>query len=125
MEMIDNINSNNREENCRMGKGGNSALVNIENPEAKRIYSKQSFLKNRYNKMQLINLLKSTFVEAFINVRQSHRDQDVMICKTTLTMSAEGKSVQVSEKNTDLLVIVIHYWEKNMKLFFRTPFKLD
>ena len=32
--MIDNINSTNREEHCRMGKGGNSALVNIENPEA-------------------------------------------------------------------------------------------
>ena len=94
--MIDNINSTNREEHCRMGKGGNSALVNIENPEAKRTYNKQSFLKNRHNKMQLVNLLKSAFVEAVINVRQSHRDPDVMICKTTLRMSAEGKSVQVS-----------------------------
>ena len=46
--------------------------------------------------MQLVNLLKSAFVEAVINFRQSHRDPDVMICKTTLTMSAEGKSVQVS-----------------------------
>ena len=48
-----------------------------------------------------------------------------MICKAALKMSAEGKSVQVYGKDTDTLVMHIHHWEKNMKLFFHTAFKLD
>ena len=46
-----------------------------------------------------------------------------MICKSALIISAEGKSVQVSGKDTNLFVMVVHHWEKNMKLLFHTPFK--
>ena len=88
----DDINSSKGEEHCRRGKEGSSALVNSKNPEAKPTCSKQSFLKIRHNKMQLISLLKPAYVKAGINVRQNHRDKGAMISKTTLTMSAEGKS---------------------------------
>lgn len=37
--------------------------------------------------MQLKNLLKPAFVKAGIELKQSHGDVDVMICKTTFTMS--------------------------------------
>lgn len=83
----DDINSTKGEDHYRRRKGGNSALVNIKNPEAKPTYSKQSFLKNRHNKMQLKNLLKPAFVKVGIKLKQSHGDVNVMICKTTFTMS--------------------------------------
>ena len=83
----DDINSTKGEDHYRRGKGGCSASVNIKNPEAKPTYSKQSFLKNRHNKMQLKNLLKPAFLKAGIKLKQSHGDVNVMICKTTFTMS--------------------------------------
>ena len=75
--------------------------------------------------MQLISLLKSRFLKANITVKQSHRDADIMICKTALELAEEGKAVQVSGTDTDLLVILMHHWKENMKLFFHTIFKID
>ena len=66
----DDINSTKGEDHYRRGKGGCSASVNIKNPEAKPTYSKQSFLKNRHNKMQLKNLLKPAFVKAGITLNK-------------------------------------------------------
>ena len=37
--------------------------------------------------MQLKNLLKPAFLKAGIKLKQSHGDVNVMICKTTFTMS--------------------------------------
>ena len=119
------VNSTKGEEHFRKGKGGSSASVNIKNVNSKPTCSKRLFLKNRHNKMQLINLLKSAFVKDGIIVKQSHGDADVMICETALTLAAEGRIVVVSGKDTDLLVILIHHWKDNMKLFFRTPYKVD
>ena len=75
--------------------------------------------------MHLISILKSTFLKAGITVKQSHGDADVMICKIALELAEEGKAVQVSGKDTDLLVILMHHWKENMKLFFHTTFKTD
>ena len=70
-------------------------------------------------------LLKSIFMKAGITLKQSHRDTKVMICKTDLELAEEGKAVQVSGTDTDLLVILMHHWKENMKLFFHTIFKTD
>ena len=118
-------NSTKGEEHSRRGKGSSSASVNIRNVKAKLTCSKILFLKNRHNKMLLISLLKSTFLKAGITIKQSHGDANVMICKTALELAEEGKAVQVSGTDTDLLVILMHHWKENMKLFFRTTFKTD
>ena len=75
--------------------------------------------------MQLISLLKSTFLKADITIKQSHGDANVMICKIALELAEEEKAVQVSGTDTDLLVIPMYHWKENMKLFFRTIFKTD
>ena len=113
------------EEHSRRGKGSISASVNIKNVKAKPTCTKISFLKNRNNKMQLSDILKSEFLKAGFIVKQSHGDADVMICKHALQFAEEGKSVQVSGKDTDLLVMLVHHWKENMKLFFRTTFKQE
>ena len=73
--------------------------------------------------MQLISLLKSTILKAGITVKQSHGDANVMICKIALKLAEEGKAVQVSGTDTDLLVILMHHWKKNMELFFAQHLK--
>ena len=75
--------------------------------------------------MQLISLLKSTILKAGITVKQSHGDANVMICKIALKLAEEGKAVQVSGTDTDLLVILMHHWKKNTELFFCTTFKTN
>ena len=84
---------------------------------------KQEFLRNRDDKMQLIKLLMTTFTKVGINVLQSSGDADVMICKKALQLAEQGKSVEVSGKDTDLLVILVHHWKQEMRLFFRTTRK--
>ena len=55
--------------------------------------------------MLLIELLKSTCLIAGFIVKQSRGDAVFMICKYPLQFAEEGKSVEVSGKNTDLLVM--------------------
>ena len=93
-----NPNSSKAEEHSRRGKGSSSTSVNIKNVKAKPTYSKILFLKKRHNKMQLISLLKSTFLKAGITVKQNHGDADVMICKTALELTEEGKQFRFLEK---------------------------
>ena len=102
-------NSTKGEEHSRRGKGSSSASFNIKNAKAKPTCSKTLCLRNRHNKMQLISLLKSTFLKANITVKQSHRSADVMVCKTASELVEEGKAIQVSGKDTDLLVILMHH----------------
>ena len=64
--------------------------------------------------MQLISLLKSLFLKTDITVKQSHRNASVMICKTILELVEQGKSVQVSGTDTDLLVILMHHWKEKL-----------
>ena len=73
--------------------------------------------------MQLIKLLMTTFTKVGINVIQSSGDADVMICKKALQLAEHGNSVEVAGKDTDLLVILVHQWKQEMKLFFRTTRK--
>lgn len=84
---------------------------------------KQEFFRNRENKMQLIQLLITTFKREGINVTQSQGDADVMICKKALQQAEQGSQVEVSGKDTDLLVILVHHWRQGMNLFFRTSCK--
>ena len=51
--------------------------------------------------MQLIQLLKSTFLKAGFIVKQKHGDAVFMICKYALQFAEECESVQVSGKDTD------------------------
>ena len=118
-------NSTKGEEHSRRGKGSSSASVNIKNVKAKPTCSKILFWKNRHNKILLMYLLKSTFMKAGITLKQSQRDTKVMICKTDLELAEEGKAVQVSGTDTDLLAILMHHGKENMKLFFHTIFKTD
>ena len=99
-------NSTKGEQHSRRGKGSSSASVKIRNIKAKPTCSKILFLKNSHNKMQLISLLKPIFLKAGFTIKQSHGDANVMICKTALELAEEGKVVQVSGTDTDLLVIL-------------------
>ena len=74
--------------------------------------------------MQLIQLLKTMLVNAEIRVKQSAGDADVMICQVAIDLADEGKTVEVAGKDTDRLVLLIHHYKSDMKLFFRTSFKM-
>ena len=52
----DGINSKNKEEHYRRGNEGSSSLAKIKNPQANSTCGKESFFRNRHQKMQLINL---------------------------------------------------------------------
>lgn len=94
------------EEHMLRGKGVSSANVSsanvlIKNLESKPTCNKMAFLKNRNNKMQLIQVLKTQFQKAGLQVMQSKGDADVMMCKAALDYAREGFSVQLSGKDTD------------------------
>ena len=67
------------EEHMLRGKGVSSANVSsanvlIKNLESKPTCNKMAFLKNRNNKMQLIQVLKTQFQKAGLQVMQSKGD---------------------------------------------------
>ena len=70
--------------------------------------------------MQFIQLLNMMLVNAGIRVKQTAGDADVMICQVAIDLADEGKTVEVAGKDTDLLVLLIHPYKSDMKLFFRT-----
>ena len=90
----------------------------------KLMCSKQDFLRNRCNKMELIRLLTAEFIKTGIKVKQSHGDADVMICKVALELAENGTTVEVAGKDTDLLVILTYHWKEDTKMYFRTPQKI-
>ena len=113
------------EEHLRRYGGKAAANVNFRNPKMRVMSSKQEFLQNKNNKMQLIQFLKRTFENVGINVKLSIGDADVMICQAALELAEEGKSVVVSGQDTDLLIVLLHHWRVGMKLYFRTTQKND
>ena len=113
------------EEHLRRYGGKAAANVNIRNPKMRVMSSKQEFLQNKSNKMQLIQFLRPIFENVGINVKQSIGDADVMICQAALELAEEGKSVVVSGQDTDLLIVLLHHWRVGMKLYFRTTQKND
>ena len=117
------IDSTKGEAHCRRDGGKRAATVTLKNTNLKVTCIKQEFLRNRDNKMQLIKLLMTTFTKVGINVVQSSGDADVMICKNTLQLVEHGSSVEVTGKDTDRLVILVHNWKQEMKLFFCTTRK--
>ena len=116
-------NSTKGDELSRQSLGNFSATVSIKNPKMKLSSNKQDFLRNRSNKMQLIQVLKTMLVNAGIRVKQSADDADVMICQVAIDLADEGKTVEVAGKDTDLLVLMIQHYKSDMKLFFRTSFE--
>ena len=111
------------DEHSRRSLVKSSATVSIKNPKMKLFSNKQEFLRNRSNKMQLIQLLKTMLVKAGIRVKQSAGDADVMIRQVAIDLADEGKTVEVAGKDTDLSVLLIQHYKSGMKLFFRTSFK--
>ena len=72
-------NSTTGDEHFRQSLGKSSATVSIKNPKMKLSSNKQDFLRNKSNKVQLIQLLKTMLAKAGIRVKQSAGDADVMI----------------------------------------------
>ena len=65
------IDSTKADVHCRRDAGKREATVTLKNSNMKVTYVKQEFLRNRENKMQLINLLMSTFTKEGINVQMA------------------------------------------------------
>ena len=104
----------------RRDSGKRSANVIIQDGHMKLVGNKQDFLNNLNNKAQLIELLTESLRSAGIRFVQSSGDADVLTCKTALDLANDGRSVEVSGTDTDLLIILMHHWKEGMEIYFRT-----
>ena len=72
------------------------------------------FLSNSKNKSQFIEQLKNRFLGTDIKVMQSENDADTMIVNTVINMAKQGKECTVVADDTDVLVLLVHFFENEM-----------
>ena len=116
-------NSTKSEEHRQRNAGKKSSPNIVIKSSLKLACKKQEFLFNSYNKMQLIEMLKKVLDENGIEAVQSTGDADVMIVKTALDLARHDTQVDVSGTDMDLLIMLIHHCEPQMKVIFRTSYR--
>ena len=113
-------NSTKGETQFRRDVGKKAATVEMIRGSMKLSSNKVEFLRNRANKSALINLLIETFKEGHANVIQSLGDADVLTCRKALEIAVSGRKTEVSGKDTDLVINLIHHHASDIRLYFRT-----
>ena len=76
--------------------------------------NQQIFLTNEKNKSQIISLLQNYLESDGQIVRCSTRDADTMIAHCALEFEGQRYEVIVAAHDTDVLVLLMYYWKKNM-----------
>lgn len=72
------------------------------------------FLSNDYNKSRFIDLLREHLVNARHQVKKSNDDADTLIASATIDMAIAGKNVITVADDTDVLVMLLHFWNSEM-----------
>ena len=83
--------------------------VNLQTRESQHI-----FLSNDHNKSRFIDLLSEHLVNAGHQVKKSNDDADTLIVSTTIDMAIAGKNVITVADDTDVLVMLLHFWNSEM-----------
>ena len=100
-----------------------AAEVTITN-ETKVTSKREEFLRNRNNKVKLIDLLKKRMQKSNIVTHQSKEgDADTLIVQTTLQITQQNESVVVAADDTDVLVMLLYHLKKSMNVIYTTDCK--
>ena len=84
-------------------------------------YSKEDFFSNEQNKENLICLLSKHLRDNGHKVRQSENDADTKIVDEALQIACRGEAVTVVADDTDILVLLLHFWNSEMgQIFMRS-----
>ena len=85
------------------------------------VCNQTAFLSNDNNKKQLIELLGKALEEDGHTVHYSLSDADTLIVSTALTIATAGRKVTVVSDYTDVLVLLVYYWNNNIAdIFFHS-----
>ena len=80
-----------------------------------KVYESQNvFLSNNHNKKVFIDLLKEYLEKAGHSVLQSTDDADTLIVSTAIDLAISGKSVTVVADDSDVLIMLLYYWNTDM-----------
>ena len=83
-------------------------------------YSREEFLSNTKNKEQLIKLLASHFVTQGHQVLNCEEDADTQIVREALDVACRKEKVTVVDEDTDILVLLLYFWNTEMGEIFKT-----
>ena len=76
--------------------------------------SQHIFLLNDHNKSRFIDLLSEHLVNAGHQVKKINGDADTLIVSTTKDMAIAGKNAITVADDTDVLVMLLHFWNSEM-----------
>ena len=77
-------------------------------------HTREDFLSNGKNKDQLIEFLSQVLRESGHTVTQSEEDADTQIVDAAVDISCAGKAVTVVADDTDILVLLVYFWNSAM-----------
>ena len=83
-------------------------------PEIKVPLNQHTFLSNDSNKSELISLISDKLEEDGCSIKHSPDDADTMIVETALNLSKDGESVIVFANDTDIVIMLMHFWENQL-----------
>ncbi len=78
------------------------------------LVNQEAFLSNERNKSQFIALLSHHLKADNQIVHQSSGDDDTMIVACALEYATQGIEVTVIADDTDILILLIYHWRKEM-----------
>ncbi|KAJ8043553.1 hypothetical protein HOLleu_10691 [Holothuria leucospilota] len=97
-----------------------SADINVSE-DSNVTCNKESFLKNNYNKQQLIKLISDSLKVSGFNTKICDGDADTEIVKEALCSAGDGNKVAVYADDTDIVVLLIYHWRPNLgRIYFCT-----
>ena len=103
--------------------GSSSADIQIKS-STKVTTSREAFLANPHNKVQLIKILSARLQAIGFMTKQSKGDADTLIVKSAITYAEDGRSVITMAEDTDILVLLISHLREVMgDMVFGTDIK--
>ena len=104
------------------------ACANIQLTESMKAHvNQETFLLNERNKALFISLLSDYFESDSQTVQNSTGAADSMIVACALQMAMKGKEFNVFADDSDMLILLMHHWTKNLAdvYFLSEPIKLQ
>ena len=84
-------------------------------------HNQEMFLSNSSNKKQLISLMKHYLEKDGQTVFVSDGDADTLIVEHALQIARQERNVNVVADDTDILVLLLHHWHREMgDIFFQS-----
>ena len=83
-------------------------------PHIKVSTNQNTFLSNDANKMKLIDLITEKLESDGCTVQRCTDDADTMIVRAALDHCKNGDSVTVFANDTDVIIMLMYFWKKEM-----------